>query len=149
MSAPPRKFDVVGYDEQDQPVVLVEVKRAGSIVSHERLVADLADYLSRARPRIRFFLVADPDQVELYTRAEQGNWRIFHTFQADELFRPYDEAYGRDPVYEHYLATLVENWLRDIAYNWHSSNPAGQDVFQRAGLLESIRNGTTSVDTTL
>jgi hypothetical protein len=45
--------------------------------------------------------------------------------------------------FESYLLTLVEAWLRDLAYHWKSEDPPGSEELGRAGLLEKLEGGTT------
>jgi hypothetical protein len=56
---------------------------------------------------------------------------------------PYDPEFPRERVFESYLLTLVEAWLRDLAYHWKSENPPGSEELGRAGLLEKLEGGTT------
>jgi hypothetical protein len=46
-------------------------------------------------------------------------------------------------VFESYLLTLVEAWLRDLSYHWKSENPPGSEELRSAGLLKRLEGGTT------
>ena len=41
------------------------------------------------------------------------------------------------------LETLVEAWLRDLAYHWNSPEPPGETALAEVGLLERLEGGTT------
>lgn len=45
--------------------------------------------------------------------------------------------------------TLVEAWLRDLAYNWKSEKPPGADERLPTGLLGGLEGGMTRRDATI
>lgn len=60
-----------------------------------------------------------------------------------EMLEPYEPNFTKKRVFEPYLVTLVEAWLRDMAYHWKSEIPPGWDALRGTGLLERIEEGTT------
>ncbi len=42
-----------------------------------------------------------------------------------------------------YLETLVEAWLRDLAYHWKSETPPESEKLAEIGLLQRLEGGTT------
>jgi hypothetical protein len=60
-----------------------------------------------------------------------------------EILQFYDPEFPGKRVFESYLLTLVEAWLRDLAYHWKSENPPGSAELERVGLLERLQGGTT------
>ena len=46
-------------------------------------------------------------------------------------------------VFEDYLLTLVEAWIRDLAYHWKSEAPPGSQELEQAGVLQTLAGGTT------
>ena len=60
-----------------------------------------------------------------------------------QVLQHYDTDFPRRRVFEFYLLTLVEAWLRDLAYHWKSENPPGSEELGRTGLLEKLEGGTT------
>ena len=89
-------------------------------------------------------LVALPERIELYGNDGWNHWRLEHTFDAYEVFRNYDPSYGENPVFESYLATLVESWLSDIGYGWSGKIPPGLDVFEQLDLVGVLHDGSIS-----
>jgi hypothetical protein len=55
----------------------------------------------------------------------------------------YDPDFAGKRIFEFYLLTLVEAWLRDLAYHWKSPNPPGSEELQAAGFLGRVEGGTT------
>jgi len=52
-------------------------------------------------------------------------------------------------VFESYLLTLVEAWLRDLAYHWKSEDPPGSEELGKAGLIEKLEGGTNAASRSL
>jgi hypothetical protein len=145
---PRHRFDIVAYDQLDKPILVVEIKRSGDIRSLNRLVEDTKQYVHAAAPRSPFFIIATPQKIDLY-RPTAHDWELAYSFDAEETLGRYDPAYGRDPVYESYLASLVQVWLNDISYNWHSEAPPEAAVFARFDLLDALRDGSMAADAAL
>jgi hypothetical protein len=64
-------------------------------------------------------------------------------FQVLRALPPDEPDFPIKRVFESYLLTLVEAWLRDLAYHWNSEDPPGSEELGRAGLLEKLEGGTT------
>ena len=142
------RFDIVAYDQYDTPVLVVEVKRSGDVRTYERLIADTGRYVDVAARRAPFFMIATPKQIDLFMR-ESGEWRLVHSFDAPAVLKRYDRRYGADPVYESYLASLIQVWLNDIAYNWREAMPPETSVFEGLDVLTALRNGSMAEDAIL
>jgi hypothetical protein len=142
------RFDIVAYDQFDAPILVVEIKRSGDIRSLERLIEDTKQYVSVAARQAPFFLIATPQRIDLF-KGESGKWSLAHTFDAAAVLCRYDKRYGEDPVYESYLASLIQVWLNDIAYNWHEGTPPETKVFEQLDVLNALRDGSMTADASL
>jgi glycerophosphoryl diester phosphodiesterase len=142
------RFDIVAYDQFDVPLLVVEIKRSGDIRSVERLVEDTKRYVSAAARKAPFFLIVTPREIDLFRR-EAEEWTLAYTFDTADVLRRYDQRYGDEPVYESYLASLVQVWLNDIAYNWHEGTPPETKVFENLDVLNALRDGSMAADATL
>jgi hypothetical protein len=60
-----------------------------------------------------------------------------------QVLQHYDPDFPSRRVFEAYLLTLAEAWLRDLAYHWKSESPPGSDELRSVGLLEKLEGGTT------
>ncbi|NEP44783.1 MAG: hypothetical protein F6K35_38435 [Okeania sp. SIO2H7] len=45
-------------------------------------------------------------------------------------------------MYQFYLETLIETWLRDLDRNWGSPNPPAMKEIEEIGLLEKLDDVT-------
>jgi hypothetical protein len=147
---PPRRhrFDIVASDQNDRPVMVVEIKRTGDTRDWKRLVDDTKQYVDGASRKAPFFMMVTPDRIELYMRSS-GEWQLAHTFDTTKVLRRYDNRYPDGPIYESYLASLIQVWLNDLAYNWHEANPPEAAVFEQLDVLNSLRDGTMAADAVL
>lgn len=132
-------FDAVVMDKENHAVALIEVK-AHPI---EKWAAGLPMQLAKFAERIAFILTIDPNQIYLYRPAGDVLGEPLARLDTREVLQNYDPEFTRKRVFGSYLLTLVEAWLRDLAYHWHSENPPGTAELGKTGLLEMMSEGST------
>jgi hypothetical protein len=133
-------FDGALVDRDEQTVALVEVKSnpVGALWT-TLLPRNLARY---GRP-VDFVLAIDPVHILLYRPTGTYIGEPLVILDTPEVLNRYDPESSRKRIFESYMLTLVEAWLRDLAYHWKSENPPGADELRQAGLLDRIKGGTT------
>jgi hypothetical protein len=144
----PRRFDIVGYDERGLPSYIVELKATRSVETRERFIKQVTQYLKRLRSRPAFFMIVDPEFIDVLT-PDNDKWHTEFKIPTQAIVKAYDKDYRSERIHEHYLSALVEGWLRDLSYNWRSEDPPGKDSFTKSGLLGFLRHGTTRSEVTL
>jgi hypothetical protein len=82
------------------------------------------------------------DHNETFILIAELNTREILGHYAPE-FAGKDSRYVASPIFHDYVETLVEGWLRDLAYHWKSVDPPGAEALAETGLLERIENGMT------
>ncbi|WP_422927256.1 hypothetical protein [Singulisphaera sp. PoT] len=141
--------DFVITDKEGRWIVLVDIKinseRHGwDMASSEPMPFDHSPFASTFNPE--FVLTVDPSEIRLY-RANPGR-----TFDADSplvtlptagILKHYDDEFGSKRVFLYYLSSLVEAWIRDLAYHWKSASPPGLDRLAGTGFVEKIEGGST------
>jgi hypothetical protein len=137
--------DIVAEDREGRPVLLVEVK--SKPITDEVSGWFLGD-LAESPETIAFGMLVDPGTIRLYRRGESSPIRQFDAIQ---ILRHYSPSYaggateaGHKRVLEIHIRTLVGAWLRDLAYRWKSGQPPMMGEVEEAGLLDLIRDGTTT-----
>jgi hypothetical protein len=132
-------FDAAVVDSENHPVALVEVK------AHpvERWATLLPKQLAKSAERVAYVLTIDPNYIQLYNSGGESLGEPIVRLDTRQVLRHYDPEFPRERMFEPYLLTLVEAWLRDLAYHWKSEDPPGSDELGRAGLLERLEGGTT------
>ena len=103
----------------------------------------LPGQLAKSAEPAAFVLTIDPDRIHVYRPAGQSLGEPIACFDTRQVLQHYDPEFPRTRVFEPYLLTLVEAWLRDLAYHWKSENPLGWEELARTDLLERLAGGTT------
>jgi hypothetical protein len=132
-------FDAAVLDRENHAVALVQVK-AHPVESWATI---LPRQLAKFAERVAFVLTIDPDCIQLYRPGGESLGEPIVHLDTRQVLRHYDPEFPRKRVFESYLLTLVEAWLRDLAYHGKSENPPGSEELGRAGLLEKLEGGTT------
>jgi hypothetical protein len=132
-------FDFVFVDKENHAVV------AGEAKTHpvERWETILSGLLARFAEPVAFVLAIDPDSIQFYKSEREGLGERIARLDTRQILEHYDPEFPGKRVFEPYLVTLVEAWLRDLAYHWKSESPPGSEELRRAGLLEKLEGGNT------
>lgn len=131
--------DIVAFDANDVPVVLVEVKarQEEKVFDKEHLV----QYL-QAAPAISYAMLVTLRDIQIFEWKSQTLSLLLTAATADVLSE-YEPELRQKTIYEYYLTALVETWLRDVAYHWQSATPPLFNQLRQLGLAEKLNNGTT------
>ena len=132
-------FNAAIVDRENHAVALVEVK----VHSVERWATILPSQLAKVAERVAFVLTIDPNCIQLYRSEGESLGEPIVCLDTRHVLQHYDPEFPGKRVFESYLLTLVEAWLRDLAYHWKSEDPPGSEELGRAGLLEKLAGGTT------
>ncbi len=132
-------FDAAVVDRENHAIALVQVK------AHP--VESWAPFFSRKlaqfAERGTFVLTIDPNSIHLYRPSGEDLGEPIVHLDTRQVLQHYDPELPGRRVFASYLLTLVEAWLRDLAYHWKSENPPGSEELGKAGLLEKLEGGTT------
>lgn len=136
-----RGFDAAVFDRENLPVALIQVKARP--LGNEWTPLLRTELKRKPGPPAAFLLAIDPVCIHLYrlTEKELGD-PVVH-LNTPKILSHYDPDFTGKRIFEHYLLTLVEAWLRDLAYHWKSPNPPGSEELQAAGFLGRVEGGTT------
>jgi hypothetical protein len=132
--------DFVAYDNDGKPILFgwtTSMKVRPEAIKH------LLACLDASRSQIPFAMLADVDQVMLYRKDAGEPAKLVWSSRTDEVLSRYDPRYGQVRIFAQYLRTLIEGWLRDLAYHWKSEAAPFQQEIESVGLLERLKDGTT------
>jgi hypothetical protein len=133
-------FDAAVVDRENHAVALIEVKAQPV---GDQWMTILSGQVAKVGKEVDFVLAIDPKDILLYRWAEGALTGPIVHLDTAHVLQQYDQDFPDRRVFESYLLTLVEAWLRDLAYHWKSENPPGAEELQRAGLLGRLEGGTT------
>lgn len=140
------KADILALDPDGQPVLVVEVKDR---ILEEDTVSQLLAYMESQGPPIPYGMVVDLEKICVVKYDCDNPIGHSHVFDAEEILTHYDPDFAKKRIFHQYLSTLVETWLRDLAYHWKSENPPGAEPLAAIGLLPRIEGGKTQSEVTL
>jgi len=135
--------EIVMADRDENPVLIAQVK-PGTSTTEE------FDRFSRrfVKTGLPFGLYVDIEQIRLLSRGSIPLEKPLATLRTVDVLRAYDPDFKAKEgpsliprIFHQYVETLVEAWLRDLAYHWKSDEPPGKAVLSATGLLERIQGG--------
>jgi hypothetical protein len=129
--------DVVVVDADDRVVMLVEVKTAPSNRAHDALASMLA-----REAHARYAMHVDMSEIEVYRWDGRRLDGPVVRLPTAEVLCAYDPEFSSKRIYGFYLETLVQGWLRDVAYHWNSETPPGYEELERAGVAQLLAGGS-------
>jgi hypothetical protein len=143
--------DIIAEDRDENAVLVVEVKTTAS--SREDLHAFLGRLIQMSIP---FGMFVDLEHIILLGRDLSDPGTPLATLSTLDVLGFYDPSFvgkastsGSKRIYAEYVMTLVEAWLRDLAYHWKSERPPGIDELSKTGLVERLEGGMTRRDATI
>ncbi len=132
--------DFVAYEEAGKPILF---GWATTMSVSPEAVEHLAACLRSSRSKIPFALLADLDQIRLYSRRDEETAEQSWTSPTARILECYDPEFDQKPIFGDYLRGLIQAWLRDLAYHWKSATPPAQEEMASIGLLGRLKGGTT------
>lgn len=133
------RFDAVLVDRENHAIALVEVKTR----PREKWATIVQRLLVKFAEPVAFVITIDLDSIRLYRAGGVILGEPIVHLDTLQVLGHYDPELPRKQLFESYLLTLVEAWLRDLSYHWKSENPPGVEELRRTGLLEKLEGGTT------
>lgn len=137
--------DIVVLNKDDKVVLLVEIKgtKLAGREAKQKAISSLQSYLQSTKKDIHFAMLADLNNIEIF----QWNGEYFSepiiSLNTAEILSNYDGEFRNKKILEFYLETLVEAWLRDLAYHWKSETQPAAKELAEIGLLQQLAGGTT------
>ncbi len=134
------KFDIIAQDAKGHDVLLVTIR---SKALNDQQARAHFDYMQAAQLPARFAMVADPSRIRIVDNDQPRDRGFTCVLDSSEMLREYSSEFGTKPIFRHLLTTLVDAWLRDHVYHWHSVKPPGTDQLAAIGLLPLLDDGDT------
>lgn len=132
--------DIIAQDAKGRDVLIVEVQTRR--MSPE-IVSQYLEMMETASPSVPFAMVLDLEDIHVIRMGQADLARASCHLKTAEVLRHYDPEFSTKRIYPHYLKTLVEAWLHDLAYHWKMEVPPGSDDLAAFGLLPLLEGGTT------
>jgi hypothetical protein len=138
------RFDLVAFDKKNRAVLAVEVK------AMPNAIAMAIDWMNSLESKMRstghaipYWMFVDLDGIIIFSFGD-GNQPAEVALHVDSkrALSAYDPEFGQKRIFDYYLLTLVEAWLRDFTFNWKSANPFAMQEFTEIGLADCLEGGS-------
>jgi hypothetical protein len=133
------EFDAAVVDREDHTFALIKAKA----LPEDRWATILPRQLAKFAQPVDFVFAIDPNFIRLYSSGGESLGEPIVQLDTRQILRHYDPKFPKERVFERYMVTLAEAWLRDLAYHWKSEDPPGSEELAGTGLLEKLEEGTT------
>lgn len=142
--------DIIAFSNNGEPILLVEVKTSGLKSANNLYIAKAMDklvsYLKLADKLIPFAMLVTLEDIQIYEWDGINLSKPLAYLRTADILSYYEAEFSSKKIFSLYLTTLVEAWLRDLAYHWKSQNPPAAKELEKIGLLEKLANGTTQTE---
>jgi len=136
-------FDIVAEDARGRELLVVEVK---TLPLDDQAAREILDYMREAKRSARFGMVADMEKIRVVDYELDQSEGFACVIETKDVLTAYDPQFGSKRIFERYLTTLVDAWIRDHVYHWKSKTPPGANALASVGLLPLLKDGDTHLE---
>ena len=131
--------DITAWDKNGNKLLVSKV-RARNIV--EDITAKVEDILKfeyeHNKVIIPYAMTATREEIKIFQWDGEKLENVY-TFPTHEVLSEYDPEFSnKKRIFEYYLETLVEGWLRDLTDNWKTDNPPKSEELTQIGFVDKI-----------
>lgn len=145
-----RCADVVALDKYGQIVLLVEVKsydfKLESKLTPQMAISQIISYLKVAEHLIPFAMLVDLKNIQIFQWDGANLSEPISYLNTADVLSCYEPEFSNKRIFGLYLSTLIEAWLRDLAYHWKLDKPPASEQLAAIGLLQRLEGGTTQIE---
>ncbi|MBD2294760.1 hypothetical protein H6G06_15030 [Anabaena sphaerica FACHB-251] len=149
--------DVIVVDKNGNVVLLVKIKAVSiqiedikqqfiSQLELEDLHIPIPNILSMPPQRKKIFcfiMLVNLVNVEVIKFYNDNSMESVILLNTENILKYYDPEFSHKKILNLYLKTLIEAWLRDLAYHWKLDTPPASQELDEIGLLSKIEGGDT------
>jgi len=136
---PPTVIDfqpsIVAKDKDDQPILMIDVRFSGMYSSPELNILKMEQY-----QHIPFLMFVNSNVMRTF---KSPTFVEVSRFDTKKVLGHYNPKSIEGIIYQSTLITLIQSWLRDLAYHWKSENPPYIEEMKEIGLFTLLFDGTT------
>lgn len=138
------RADIIALNAENEPVLLVEVKAGRRDLEAAKL--QLVEYGKIMRSRgdaPPYAMSVDNEDLQIFEWKDGELSEPVFSVPTKDILTAYEPEFSAKPIYRTYLTSLVEAWLRDIAYRWKFDAPPALEALKTIGLADRLHLGTT------
>ncbi|MBD2495684.1 hypothetical protein [Nostoc sp. FACHB-280] len=147
--------DIVGLSKNNKIVLFVKVEtlEIEKNLAKEQGLSHLKAYWKIAQKNQvlvinndLFAMLVDLENIEIFRYSISKNRPLLKrlsSFQTSDILSYYDAEFSNKRIFKLYMETLIEAWLRDLAYHWKYEFPPASKGLADIGLLSQLEGGKT------
>jgi hypothetical protein len=138
--------DIVVVDKNQEIALLLDIQMKPSPKGEVEELSTLSQlYLQNANHAkdIRFAMSANLKKIAIFKSNSDNCLKPIISFVTTDILSHYEQDFSKKTILYSYFRTLLEAWLRDLAYHWKSEKPPGAKELEKIGLLAKIEDGDT------
>jgi hypothetical protein len=139
--------DIIAYNNEGEEVLIAEVKALAH--AKQEAFSQLKLYSKYLNKVIPFLMLADLSEIDIFPGESTNVAEPLLTLKTVDILSHYDPEFANKRIFDPYFETLLEAWLRDLAYHWKSEKPPASDRVEKIGLLQLLADGTTKSEVVL
>jgi hypothetical protein len=130
--------DITGWDKTGQKILVSKVRARDIEEDIKSKIEEILNFeYQHHRVLVPYAMIATRENIKIFQWDGQ-NLENIYTFPTHEVMSEYDSEFNNKRIFEYYLETLVEGWLRDLAYNWKTENPPKYQELKKIGLVDKL-----------
>lgn len=130
--------DITAWDKNGQKLLVSKI-RARDIQEDikSKLEKILKFEYKHNRVIVPYAMTATREEIKIF-KWDGNNLKDIYTFPTHKIMSEYDAEFSNKRIFEYYLETLVEGWLRDLAEHWKTDNPPKSQELTQIGFVEKL-----------
>ncbi|WP_413171614.1 type I restriction enzyme HsdR N-terminal domain-containing protein [Anabaena azotica] len=128
--------DIVFKNRHENVVLLVEIKAEKlETIFRQNAISQLKTYSQNVNQDIPFGMFVDLEEINIFSLTQEQNIKDSVSLKTNDILSTYDPEFSQKRIFHFHLETLVQSWLRDLAYHWNSDSPPAYNEVAKIGLL--------------
>lgn len=130
--------DITSWDKKGQKFLVSKIRARDIEEDIKSKVEEILKYEHEHNQIIvPYGMTATPKNINIF-KWDGKHLETIYTFPTSEVMSEYDSDFSNKRISEFYLETLIESWLRDLAYNWKTDNPPKSQELKQINFVDNL-----------
>ncbi|MEA5524822.1 hypothetical protein [Nodularia spumigena] len=130
--------DITAWDKNGQKLLVSKIRARDIEEDIQSKVEEMLKFeYEHNHLIVPYGMTATPENINIF-QWEGKNLESVYTFPTHEVMTEYDSEFSKKRIFEYYRETLVEGWLRDLAYNWKTDHPPKSEELKEIGFVVKL-----------
>ncbi len=126
---------IVVKDKNENPVLMIDVRFSAVYSAIDLEIKKMEKY-----ENIPFLMFVNSHVIKIF---KAPNFKEFAILPTQEILLYYNPEIANQMLFQSSLITLLQAWVRDLAYHWKSQEPPFIKEIKEIGLFDYLIDGST------